>query len=113
MTICIGMFLGECALLVADTRIRFFHPEGLPEFYDDGNQKIQDIGIGLMTGAGYVPLLDGVKEELANTEISHTDMIIEIIKVCSEALEADPWASKRLDEVRSMTGWLFTYFSAD
>lgn len=74
--------------------------------------KIIDTGIGLMTGSGYVSLLDEVKSAVSKSEITHTDQILTIIrdgrlKTFYNACLTENQKSDFLNN----TGWLFTYYT--
>jgi len=77
-------------------------------WYDDKSEKIQKTAIGLITGAGFKPLLDSVKEKLRDQVINHTDQIIEIIhQETSTFLDKYPLDHESLLN----TGWLFSYIT--
>lgn len=105
MTIALGIHLGTYAMLAADTRITY--PTYL-WLHDDAARKIQKTTLGLITGAGYVPLLDQVKRKLATESPTNTNDILAIIREArANMLEAG-------GEVQSLvqtTGWIFTYNS--
>ena len=74
--------------------------------------KIIDTGIGLMTGSGYVTLLDAVKKAVSNAEITHTDQILRIILHERSAIENSSCISEQQkSEFVKNTGWLFTYLT--
>jgi hypothetical protein len=79
MTIAIGINLGRYVILAADTRTTYYPPFGKPLFRDD-SEKIQKTGIGLITGAGLISLLDPVKTRLANESITNTNYIILFVR---------------------------------
>jgi hypothetical protein len=74
--------------------------------------KIVSTGIGLMTGTGYVKLLDNVKVAVSNAEISHTEQIIAIIKDnCSIIRGETSYPLTDNEDLINRTAWLFTYFT--
>lgn len=74
--------------------------------------KIIDTGIGLMTGSGYVTLLDEVKTAVSGTEITHTDQILDIIKEKRLRIRSDPHLPENWKaDFLSNTGWPFTYYT--
>lgn len=109
MTIAIGINLGLCAILAADTRTtynRFGHV-----FYDDNSEKVQKTKMGLITGAGFGPLLDGVKNRLAIEEFTNTECMLNIIKHETEKTKS---AWRRYPQIESwigQTGWIFSYIT--
>jgi hypothetical protein len=107
MTIAIGINLGSYAVLAADTRTTY-HRFGMP-FYDDNSTKVQKTTMGLITGAGFLPLLDSVKRKLATEQITNTERVLSIIKEESErTLQA--WRThSQIDSWVEQTGWIFSY----
>jgi hypothetical protein len=74
--------------------------------------KIIDTGIGLMTGSGYVTLLDEVKSAVSESEITHTDQILTIIKDKRLRILSNPCLPEnQKSDFLNNTGWLFTYFT--
>jgi hypothetical protein len=71
MTAILGMNLGDYLILSSDTRATLETPFG--KHYEDGDQKLLKTSCGLVTGAGYVPLLEAVKKKMNAKDISHTD----------------------------------------
>ena len=74
--------------------------------------KIVDTGIGLMTGSGYVPLLDEVKSAISEAEITHTDQIIDIIQEKRAKIRNNSAlpANQEVDFLAN-THWLFSYYT--
>lgn len=105
MTINIGINLEKYIILAADTRTVYFLNGG--QAYTNESQKIQKTKIGLITGAGHKSLLDAVKNQLAQRDITHTDQIIQIIKEHASAFSLQ--TSPEIKKVSDMTGWLLTY----
>jgi hypothetical protein len=74
--------------------------------------KIIDTGIGLMTGSGYVTLLHEVKSAVSESEITHTDQILTIIKDKRLRILNNPCLPEnQKSDFLNNTGWLFTYFT--
>lgn len=74
--------------------------------------KIIDTGIGLMTGSGYVSLLDEVKSAVSESEITHSDQILTIIKDRRLRILHNPCLPENhKSDFLNNTGWLFTYFT--
>jgi len=74
--------------------------------------KIIYTGIGLMTGSGYVTLLDEVKTAVSGTDITHTDQILGIIKEKRLIIRSNPHLPEnQKSDFLTNTGWLFTYYT--
>lgn len=109
MTLVIGIHLKEFVILAADTRVTHGFGDDEKEYTDEHN-KIQDIGIGLMTGSGYTDLLDVVKDRVSNTVINNTDQIRDIITEERAAIERDEGMAADLKKyILDATGWMFSY----
>jgi hypothetical protein len=105
MTIAIGIDLGRYVMLAADTRTTYY--SFLGRTFRDDSEKIQKTGIGLITGAGLLPLLDSVKRRLAKEEITDTGDIIRIVR--EEREKASVNFGPKVQEALRKTGWIFTY----
>ena len=74
--------------------------------------KIINTRIGLMTGSGYVTLLNEVKSAVSESEITQSEQILTIIKDKRLTLLRDPCLPEYLkSDFLDHTGWLFTYFT--
>jgi hypothetical protein len=103
---------GDYVLLVADTRMSYYPPDR-PPFWEDGRFKIEKTRLGLMTGCGFGPLLDGVKSYLSDHEVTDTEDIVEAIKAERAKLPTRWLEDPRIaDSVSTSTGWFFTYIGA-
>lgn len=111
MTIAIGTNFGTHILLAADTRTTQYDWNGNVINYVDDSVKIQETKMGLITGAGSKPLLDSVKNRLANTEVTHTNEILRIAQ--EERLTysrfCERFAPRDFDIGLESTGWIFSY----
>ncbi len=107
MTIAIGINLGLYAILLADTRTTY-HKLGIP-FYDDNRPKVQKTTIGLITGAGFCPLLDSVKSRLETEQITNTDSVLSIIKDESKKTQQTWQTHPQIQSWIEQTGWIFSY----
>jgi len=107
MTIAIGINLGSYAILAADTRTTY-HRFGMP-FYDDNSTKVQKTTMGLITGAGFLPLLDSVKRKLATEQITSTERVLIIIKEERERILQAWRIHSQIDSWIEQTGWIFSY----
>ena len=109
MTICICFHFGEYILFIADTRTVF----GSPTIYHkDDSVKIINTGIGLITGAGLLKLLDNVKSRISSQQISHTDNIMEIINSEREKIRYQYQSNLEKEQIEKWiteTSWFFTY----
>jgi len=107
MTIAIGINLGSYAILAADTRTTY-HVFNVP-FYDDTSSKIQKTMMGLITGAGFCPLLDNVKSRLAIEQVTNTDSTLSIIKGEIEKTLQTWQTYSQIHYWIEQTGWIFSY----
>lgn len=109
MTLLVALNLGELAIIAADKK-EVLIKDGNIYPLNESAEKIIDTGIGLITGSGYVTLLDRVKEKVSSNPISNTDQILSIIigereEIQGSFLLSDAQKSELLDK----TGWLFSY----
>jgi len=116
MTINIGINLGEYVILAADTRTNYMIGNDTI-VYEDEHEKILKTKIGLITGSGYVSLLNDVKNELKRNEVEHTNEIVEIIKRNREKhinqSKTNPYIFGDIQKtLQESTCWLFTYITA-
>ena len=107
MTIAIGINLGLYAILAADTRTTY-HKPGIP-FYDDNSSKVQKTAMGLITGAGFCPALDSVKNRLETEQITNTDAVLSIIKEESKKTQQTWQTHPQIHSWMEQTGWIFSY----
>jgi len=80
-------------------------------FYDDNSSKLQKTTMGLITGAGFCPLLDSVKSRLAAEQIRNSDSVLSIIK---EEIEKTQQTWQTYSQIHSwieQTGWIFSYIT--
>ncbi|RII26963.1 MAG: hypothetical protein CXR30_16195 [Geobacter sp.] len=109
MSLVAGIHLGDIALLVADRRVVTKNELGEIIILSDDHKKIIDTGIGYITGSGCVELLDPVKYAIQDSNITHTDQILNIISEEKEYFRECAVFGDLTDEIIGMTGWLFTY----
>ena len=107
MTIAIGVNLGSYAILAADTRTTYYRL-GMP-FCDDNSSKVQKTTMGLITGAGFLPLLDGVKRMLVTEQVTNTERVLSIINEESERARQAWRIHSQIDFWIEQTGWIFSY----
>lgn len=81
MTITLGIDFGDYIFIAADTRTVTYDRLGRIIHIRDDTQKIIKTRFGLVTGSGYLDLLDAIKSKLVeeNSKL-HTDKILDIIK---------------------------------
>ena len=78
-------------------------------FYDDNSSKVQKTTMGLITGAGFSPLLDGVKRKLAIEQVTDTERVLGIINEETERT-LNAWrAHPQIESWIERTGWIFSY----
>lgn len=109
MTIAIGINLGSYAILAADTRTTYYL-FGTP-FHDDNSSKIQKTTMGLITGAGFSALLDGVKKRLVTEQVGNTETVLRIIKEETEMARSVWRMYPQIESWIEQTGWIFTYMT--
>ncbi len=110
MTIAIGINAGLYAILAADTRTTYFSKDS--PFHDDNSSKVHKTTIGLITGAGFCPLLDFVNNRLATETIENTDSILLIIKEAQEQIRKRWQHYSLTDSYIEETGWIFSYYAS-
>lgn len=112
MTIAIGLHLGSYVMLVADTRTTNYL-FGQPTQFRDDSEKIHRTGFGLLTGAGYCPLLDGLEGRFA--ALSNGGSTNDLLRIAREErarLEPQMRMARLLSgKVVDNTGWIFTYLT--
>jgi len=67
--------------------------------------------MGLITGAGFCTLLDGVKRKLATEQVVDTERVLRIIKE-ETAVTRNAWgAYPQMESWIEQTGWIFSYMT--
>lgn len=107
MTIAFGIDLNSYAILAADTRTTY-DVFGTP-YYDDESPKVQSTTMGLITGAGFLPLLDAVKGRLAHETITHTSRLLSIILEETSRIREEWQKHLQIETWIEQTGWIFSY----
>jgi hypothetical protein len=107
MTIALGVNLNSYAILAADTRTTWY-VSGIP-YHDDETSKVQPTTMGLITGAGFSPLLDAVKGRLAGETIANTDRLLTIIQEETSRVHEEWRRQTHIDTWIELTGWIFSY----
>lgn len=109
MTLLVAVNLGDCAIIAADKKEIFILDDIITPLNEDAD-KIVNTGIGLMTGSGYVDLLNKVKTTVAESAINHTDQILScILKERATIQESIILNKRQKSELLNKTGWLFSY----
>ena len=109
MTIAFGVDLGLYAILAADTRTTWY-VFGIP-YHDDESSKVQLTTMGLITGAGFSPLLDAVKGRLAGETIANTNRLLTIIQEETSRVHEEWRGYTQIDTWVEQTGWIFSYYT--
>ncbi|MDL4862000.1 hypothetical protein NPJ88_006620 [Halomonas elongata] len=109
MTMIAAIDMGELGLVAADKAEVSVGPDkGVMSRHEEAN-KIVRTSLGIVTGAGFVELLDPVKNFLQSNEISNTDEVLQAIiserlgfkRKYGHLLDADKWLMR--------TSWVFDY----
>lgn len=109
MTCILVAHLGEHVILAADKRAVQINSDGSRTVLTDDVQKIVETGVGVITGAGIVEMLDQVKSKFNGKSFNDSGQVLEsIIQVRKEYSERYS-GSARLDKDLSETSWVFTY----
>ncbi|GAI77065.1 unnamed protein product [marine sediment metagenome] len=109
MTIAIGINAGLYTILAADTRTTYFLRDS--PFHDDDSSKVHKTTMGLITGAGFCPLLDFVNNRLATETIENTNSMLLVIKQARKQIRKRWQHYALIDSAIEQTGWIFSYFS--
>jgi hypothetical protein len=112
MTLIVGLNLGYYVLLGADTRVVCRYADGSIQ-NEDNAEKIQRTGLGLITGAGLMSLVESAETLLAGEDIAHVDRLVEILeqertRVLSQPLADDADNRRGIEH----TNWMFSYRAA-
>ena len=111
MTLLVTIHLDDFAIIASDKK-EVIKPNDVFIPYHEHAEKIVETGIGLITGSGYVGLLNAVKQRVAEEEITHTDQILEIIKNERKLIRNAMWYTDyQKNEFLNYTGWLLSYWT--
>lgn len=88
-------------MLAADTRVTQYLL-GLRLGHSDDHEKVQRTGAGIITGAGFVPLLTAVKKRFLTDPMLSTNDALRIMREERGKVITAP-------ETTGSTGWIFTY----
>lgn len=112
MTLLIGANFGSYGIIAADKKEVDFSDGEIISSHENAS-KIVETGIGLMTGSGYVSLLDNVKSGVASSSIVHTDDILSIITRERDLAKIELSSYALGQELLQTTSWLFSYITGD
>lgn len=109
MTLIIGMHLSDYVIIASDKKeVAVLNGIVIP-LHEDAN-KIINTDMGLVTGSGFVDLLNRVKNRIALNQICHTDEILNIIKTEREAIAQILGCFDEAErKILFHTGWIFSY----
>lgn len=111
MTVALGSNFGDYAFLASDSRATFYDLDGTARSFEDDQKKIYKTKLGILTGAGSIPLLEAVKDQLENNEkfnqVTDTNSIQQVIKEALLNYSKSYWLTQARDV--KITGWIFTY----
>lgn len=111
MTLLATIHLDDYAIIASDKK-EVVKINGLIVPSHEEAEKIVITDIGLITGSGYVELLNAVKKRVSSEEINHTDKIMEIIKGERDKIKQSTfYDDEQLNELINYSGWLFSYFT--
>lgn len=111
MTLLASIHLDDYAIIASDKK-EVVKLNGLIVPVHEEAEKIVITDIGLITGSGYVDLLDAVKKRVASEGINHTDKIMEIIKGERDRIKNSIFCDDdQINELLNYSGWLFSYFT--
>lgn len=113
MTMVVGMHLGSYVLIAADTRMTYY-PSASTRSWRDGKGKVHTTKLGLISGAGFAPLLDAVRQRLATGEGEGIRCLDDIKRITAEEASRHrpplewPDDAKRAHE---KSAWLMTWLN--
>ena len=109
MTLLVTIHLDDFAIIASDKK-EVIKLKDVVISHHENAKKIVGTGIGLITGSGYLGLLNAVKQRVAEEEIIHTGQILEIIKNERELIKNTMrYTNYQKKEFLNVTGWLLSY----
>lgn len=109
MTLVIAVCMGDIGIIAADKAVTMHHADGTTTTLDMEADKIVETPMGVVTGSGFVEILDPVKEFLATLGIASTDDALdEITRVRNNFRLMYPFSSER-EKHLGATSWVFNY----
>lgn len=105
MTMIVGIHLGEYIIVAADKREVTMFNNIVVDINSDNVEKLIEWNGGIITGNGYVPLLNELKDHIAANEISDTSIILDYANttVANLPLNQAGW--------KKQTNWMFSYIT--
>lgn len=109
MTCILVAHLGEHVILAADKRAVQINEDGSRTVLNDNVEKIVKTGVGVITGAGMVEMLDQVKSKFSGEEFDDSGEVLESILQARKKYSERYISSSRLHQDLRETSWVFTY----
>lgn len=109
MTCILVAHLGEHVILAADKRAVQINADGSRAVLNDDVEKIVETGVGVITGAGIVEMLDEVKSKFGGKNFNDSGEVLESILQVRKDYSERYSGSSRLDKDLRETSWVFTY----
>lgn len=101
----VGINLGNYIIVAADKRQVMKVGDVIVGIVSDNVEKLIEWNGGIITGNGYVPLLDDLKNWLSKTKINSTT---EVLEFANDAVLSLPSSQS---EWRKQTNWMFSYIT--
>lgn len=113
MTCILVAHLGSEVVVAADKREVQYKADGSLTVHGDDVQKIVRTGVGVITGAGMVEMLDPVKSALKGVSFGDPFDVLDLIKAARRRYSEVYSDSPRLDGDLRKTSWVFTFVDVD
>lgn len=113
MTCILVAHLGSDVVVAADKRAVQYNDDGTLTVHSDDVQKIVQTGVGLITGAGMVGMLDPVKSALKGVSFGDPFDVLDLIQAARRRYSEVHSDSSRLEEDLRKTSWVFTFLDVD
>ncbi|AJZ96909.1 hypothetical protein PFLUOLIPICF7_01735 [Pseudomonas simiae] len=113
MTCILVAHLGSEVVVAADKRAVQYKADGTLTVACDDVQKIVRTGVGVITGAGMVEMLDPVKSALKGVNFGDPFDVLDLIQAARRRYSEVHSDSSRLDEDLRKTSWVFTFVDVD
>ncbi|OCH19093.1 hypothetical protein [Aliivibrio logei] len=105
MTMIVGIHLDDYVIVAADKREVMMLGDVVVNVISNKVEKLIEWNGGVITGSGYVPLLNDLKYYLAENEVNHTGQLLDYANTAASniALNQASW--------KKQTNWMFSYLS--
>jgi hypothetical protein len=113
MTCILVAHLGSEVIIAADKRVVKIEADGSRTPDHDSVEKIVQTGVGVITGAGMVEMLDQVKSTLRGVSFSDPFDVLDLILDARRSYSAAHFDCSRLDDDLRKTSWVFTFVDVD